>query len=248
MCVEAIPIGAFLVAPSYARVGLKTYHIQLQLPTSDRFTSFALLRATMPKKKKSKGKKRRRSTGVQPEHFKRDLRCSRELALLFSGGSFVLSEFVVHGRFTLNHVPFAGQSADVCLPRTEAVKRIWKYAKDHSLQDINDGRVIICDSKLRHVFGEVRITMLTLAKLLSPHLSSCEAAEPAGSSRNRERTEPVAETSEAVCWTSPALTRLMKSSGLSYEATNPCTESNWKVGDGQIQVPSVLLSKPVLFH
>ena len=56
------------------------------------------------------------------------------------------------------------------LPRTDMVKKIWAYIKEHGLQDPADKRVIVADDKLRAVFGQDRVNMMTMMGLLSPHL------------------------------------------------------------------------------
>ncbi|XP_075475009.1 uncharacterized protein LOC142505782 [Primulina tabacum] len=39
------------------------------------------------------------------------------------------------------------------IPRTQALKEIWAYIKQHSLQDAADKKVIVCDEKLKKIFG-----------------------------------------------------------------------------------------------
>ena len=39
------------------------------------------------------------------------------------------------------------------LPRTEIIKRLWDYIKEHSLQDTKNRRMINADAKLRPVVG-----------------------------------------------------------------------------------------------
>ena len=56
------------------------------------------------------------------------------------------------------------------LPRTDMVKRIWAYIKEHGCQDPADKRIIVADDKLRAVFGQDRVNMMTMMGLLSPHL------------------------------------------------------------------------------
>ena len=56
------------------------------------------------------------------------------------------------------------------LPRTDMVKRIWAYIKANDLQDPADKRIIVVDDKLRAVFGQDRVQMMTMMGLLSPHL------------------------------------------------------------------------------
>ncbi|KAL0725973.1 hypothetical protein Bca4012_022066 [Brassica carinata] len=56
------------------------------------------------------------------------------------------------------------------IPRTQALKRIWEYIKEHDLQDPQDKKVIICDEKLKKIFaGKDRVGFLEIAKLIGPH-------------------------------------------------------------------------------
>merc|ERR1712196_513140 len=52
-------------------------------------------------------------------------------------------------------------------PRTECVKKIWKYIKAKSL---SSGRIISPDATLGKVFPKKSFTMFEMAKMLSPHL------------------------------------------------------------------------------
>ncbi len=61
---------------------------------------------------------------------------------------------------------------DEPLARTEIVKRLWSYIREHDLQDPADKRVIVADEKLRTVFGQDRVNMLAMMGLLSPHLKA----------------------------------------------------------------------------
>lgn len=54
------------------------------------------------------------------------------------------------------------------MPRTEIISRLWKYIKEHNLQD---RREINADEKLRPFFGKDRITMFELPKLVKSHIS-----------------------------------------------------------------------------
>ncbi|CAI9764424.1 unnamed protein product [Fraxinus pennsylvanica] len=56
------------------------------------------------------------------------------------------------------------------IPRTQALKEIWAYIKQHDLQDPADKKVIICDEKLKQIFGgRDRVGFLEIAGLLNPH-------------------------------------------------------------------------------
>ena len=58
------------------------------------------------------------------------------------------------------------------LPRTEVVKKVWDHIRAHSLQDPADKRTILADDKLKAVFGQDKVTMFEMNKLLSPHLAA----------------------------------------------------------------------------
>ncbi|KAK9365921.1 SWIB/MDM2 domain-containing protein [Lipomyces kononenkoae] len=55
------------------------------------------------------------------------------------------------------------------LSRPEAVKYIWTYIKEHDLQNPEDKREILCDDKMRPVFGD-KVHMFTMNKILANHL------------------------------------------------------------------------------
>ncbi|KAJ8101190.1 SWIB/MDM2 domain-containing protein [Lipomyces tetrasporus] len=55
------------------------------------------------------------------------------------------------------------------LSRPEAVKSIWTYIKEHDLQNPEDKREILCDGKMRPVFGD-KVHMFTMNKILGNHL------------------------------------------------------------------------------
>ncbi|KAK9375143.1 uncharacterized protein V1513DRAFT_50977 [Lipomyces chichibuensis] len=55
------------------------------------------------------------------------------------------------------------------LSRPEAVKNIWTYIKEHDLQNPDYKREILCDDKMRPVFGD-KVDMFTMNKILANHL------------------------------------------------------------------------------
>ena len=55
--------------------------------------------------------------------------------------------------------------------RTQAVKKVWDYIKLAALQDAKDKRAILCDDKLKAVFGKDKVTMFEITGLLSSHLN-----------------------------------------------------------------------------
>ncbi|MFY7992401.1 MAG: SWIB/MDM2 domain-containing protein [Bacteriovoracaceae bacterium] len=57
------------------------------------------------------------------------------------------------------------------LPRTEVVKELWVYIKEHNLQNPKNKRNILADAKLEKVFGKKEVTMFELAGIVGKHLS-----------------------------------------------------------------------------
>ncbi|KAG8932613.1 hypothetical protein FRC03_000746 [Tulasnella sp. 419] len=56
------------------------------------------------------------------------------------------------------------------LSRPQAVKKIWDHIKENNLQDPNDKREILCDSKLKAIFRTDRLNMFKMNKMLGQHL------------------------------------------------------------------------------
>jgi chromatin remodeling complex protein RSC6 len=58
------------------------------------------------------------------------------------------------------------------MPRSEVVKALWVYIKQHDLQDKENKRNINADEALKAVFGgKVTVNMFEMTKLVSKHLS-----------------------------------------------------------------------------
>ncbi|THU62160.1 hypothetical protein C4D60_Mb01t02200 [Musa balbisiana] len=58
------------------------------------------------------------------------------------------------------------------IPRTQALKKIWAYIKENNLQDPENKRIIVCDEKLKKVFGgRDRVGFLEISGLLNPHFA-----------------------------------------------------------------------------
>ncbi|KAJ3547168.1 hypothetical protein NM688_g5429 [Phlebia brevispora] len=56
------------------------------------------------------------------------------------------------------------------MSRPQVVKRIWEYIKENNLQNPADRREIMCDDKLKSVFGIDKIGMFKMNKALGEHL------------------------------------------------------------------------------
>ena len=57
------------------------------------------------------------------------------------------------------------------LPRPEVVSRVWDYIKKNNLQNPENRREILADSKLEPVFGTKKVTMFEMNKHLARHLA-----------------------------------------------------------------------------
>ena len=56
------------------------------------------------------------------------------------------------------------------LPRGEVVSKMWDYIKSNNLQNPENRREILADSKLEPVFGKKKVTMFEMNKYLAQHL------------------------------------------------------------------------------
>ena len=63
---------------------------------------------------------------------------------------------------------FMGGTSEMSRP--DVVKHLWRYIKDHDLQDPKDKRFILCDSQLKALFGHERINAFRMNKYLTSHL------------------------------------------------------------------------------
>lgn len=65
--------------------------------------------------------------------------------------------------------PLSKFLGETMLPRTQVVKLMWDYIKEHQLQNPEDRREILCDEKMRPIFGQ-KMTMFSMNKILSNFL------------------------------------------------------------------------------
>jgi len=65
---------------------------------------------------------------------------------------------------------------DEPMPRTEVVKRLHAYIKEHNLQNPKDRRIILFDQKLQDVFKRKTTDFFKLNKLLSKHVIPIDEA------------------------------------------------------------------------
>eukprot|EP00968_Pinguiococcus_pyrenoidosus_P009353 scaffold731_cov261-Pinguiococcus_pyrenoidosus.AAC.99 len=57
------------------------------------------------------------------------------------------------------------------MKRTEVTKQLWVYIREHSLQNPEDRREILCDDALQSIFGKASVSMFEMAKLIGAHLT-----------------------------------------------------------------------------
>lgn len=63
---------------------------------------------------------------------------------------------------------------DKAQPRSTMLKLLSSYVKKHNLQDPNDMRMVLCDAKLKKLFGVEKCTILEMSKYITPHLKKPE--------------------------------------------------------------------------
>lgn len=56
------------------------------------------------------------------------------------------------------------------IPRTEVAKRVWKYIKQHGLQDSKDRTFINADAKFRKVLTSEKVSIFEMNKIIERHL------------------------------------------------------------------------------
>eukprot|EP00245_Coleochaete_scutata_P010651 TRINITY_DN3791_c0_g2_i1.p1 TRINITY_DN3791_c0_g2~~TRINITY_DN3791_c0_g2_i1.p1 ORF type:complete len:215 (-),score=65.10 TRINITY_DN3791_c0_g2_i1:397-1041(-) len=59
-------------------------------------------------------------------------------------------------------------------PRTQVVKKMWEYIREHNLQDPTNKRRILCDSALKNLFKVEATDMFKMNQLLSKHIWKIE--------------------------------------------------------------------------
>merc|ERR1711997_622947 len=56
--------------------------------------------------------------------------------------------------------------------RAQCIKMLWKYLKDHNLQDPENKQYFFPDKKMGKIFGNERIRAFGMAKFLGAHLTA----------------------------------------------------------------------------
>lgn len=72
--------------------------------------------------------------------------------------------------------------ADICggdeMPRHAVVKQLWAYVKGRDLQNPSNRRQIMCDDKLKNLFGKSVVDSFEMSKLISNHVRKKEDVLP----------------------------------------------------------------------
>ncbi len=70
---------------------------------------------------------------------------------------------------------------------------MWEYIKSQDLQDPANKREIVCDAKLKELFGGLeRVHMLKIGGLISPHFFNDDPASAAAPKKPKEPKTPKA--------------------------------------------------------
>lgn len=91
--------------------------------------------------------------------------------------------------------PLSGFLGESSLPRTQVVKLVWDYIKNHNLQNPEDRREIICDERMKPIFGD-KMTMFSLNKILSKYLSKSDEIAVKKSASSPDNSIPPSKNEE----------------------------------------------------
>jgi upstream activation factor subunit UAF30 len=76
--------------------------------------------------------------------------------------------------------------------RTEVVKQLWDYIKEHGLQNPDNKREILLDAKMKDVFGVDTFTMFTMNKYVAAHIHPFKEVDLTSSSSSTPRKKSAA--------------------------------------------------------
>lgn len=84
--------------------------------------------------------------------------------------------------------PLSSFLGETLVPRTQVVKKLWDYIKEHNLQNPNDRREIVCDSEMEPIFG-AKMTMFSMNKILSKYLANPDEVTEASTVKDSPSTD-----------------------------------------------------------
>jgi upstream activation factor subunit UAF30 len=76
------------------------------------------------------------------------------------------------------------------MARTEIVKELWNYIRQHNLQNPSNKREILLDAAMKKVFGVDRFTMFTMNKYIGAHVSPFKPVDLTTNSTPKKRKAP----------------------------------------------------------
>jgi upstream activation factor subunit UAF30 len=82
------------------------------------------------------------------------------------------------------------------MSRTEIVKMLWAYVREHDLQDPENKREIILDSAMKKVFGCKQFSMFTMNKYISAHVHPFKPVDLTTNTTPKKRKTPSSKSSE----------------------------------------------------
>jgi upstream activation factor subunit UAF30 len=89
---------------------------------------------------------------------------------------------------------FLGQGK--IMSRTEIVKMLWAYVREHDLQDPENKQQILLDSALKKVFGCKQFSMFTMNKYISAHVHPFKPVDLTVNTTPKKRKTPLRKSSE----------------------------------------------------
>jgi upstream activation factor subunit UAF30 len=89
---------------------------------------------------------------------------------------------------------FLGQGK--VMSRTEIVKMLWAYVREHDLQDPENKREILLDSAMKKVFGCKQFSMFTMNKYISAHVHPFKPVDLTVNTTPKKRKTPLSKSSE----------------------------------------------------
>jgi upstream activation factor subunit UAF30 len=89
--------------------------------------------------------------------------------------------------------------------RTEVVKLLWNYIKEHDLQNPENKREILLDEQMKQVFGVDVFTMFTMNKYVAAHIHPFRVVDLTSSSLKKRPTGTRKRKADTLATTSPTL-------------------------------------------
>eukprot|EP00567_Pseudictyota_dubia_P004405 CAMPEP_0197435678 /NCGR_PEP_ID=MMETSP1175-20131217/3243_1 /TAXON_ID=1003142 /ORGANISM="Triceratium dubium, Strain CCMP147" /LENGTH=295 /DNA_ID=CAMNT_0042964777 /DNA_START=232 /DNA_END=1116 /DNA_ORIENTATION=+ len=83
------------------------------------------------------------------------------------------------------------------MARTEVVKSLWDYIKEHDLQNPKDKREILLDKRMRKVFGTDKFTMFTMNKYVGAHIHPFTPVDLTKNTTTPKKTTPRGKKGQA---------------------------------------------------